>query len=132
MFCPRCYRTYEDPTHRYCPADGAALLGVSPLDRLRSRPTAQRGAIIADRYAIQGFVGSGGMARVYLAEDMSTRTPVAVKMLHPQWAQDDFACERFLREVEVATTIHHPNVVRVLDAGERGDGVPYMILEFLF
>lgn len=132
VFCPRCYRTYDLPSHRYCPADGAQLLASSPLERLRSRPTAQRGAILGNRYAIQGFVGSGGMARVYLAEDLQTRLPVAVKILHKERALDEEAVKRFLREVEVASTIVHPNVIRVLDAGERRDGVPYIVMEFLF
>jgi serine/threonine-protein kinase len=132
MFCPRCYRTYDDPLHRYCPADGAALLAASPLERLRSRPTQQQGAILDGRYAIQGFVGRGGMARVYLAEDTETCEPVAVKILHRERAQDELACRQFLREVEVAATIDHPNVIRVLDAGERSDGIPYLVLEFLF
>jgi serine/threonine-protein kinase len=132
MFCPRCYRTYEDPRHRHCPADGAELCATSPLERLRSRPTAQRGAILDGRYAIQGFVGSGGMARVYLAEDLSEKQPVAVKILHRRRSFDVDAVRRFLREIEVASTIHHPNVIRVIDAGERRDGIPYIVMEFLF
>ena len=131
MFCPRCYRTYDDVSPR-CPADGAALLDVSPLEILRSRPTEQRGAIIGDRYAIQGFVGSGGMARVYLAEDTATQTAVALKILDVERAADAFAVQRFLREVEIAARIRHPNVVQILDAGERADGVPFIVLEFLF
>ncbi|HSN97887.1 MAG TPA: serine/threonine-protein kinase [Candidatus Nanopelagicales bacterium] len=132
MFCPRCYRTYHEPNHRYCPADGAALLATSPLDRLRSRATSQRGAILGDRYAIQGFVGSGGMARVYLAEDLHTQQPVAVKILHKERAFEEEAVKRFLREVELSSTIVHPNMIRVVGSGERRDGVPYIVMEFLF
>lgn len=91
-----------------------------------------RGAIIDGRYLIQEFVGQGGMSRVYRAEDMLTQEPVAVKILHRERATDELACDRFLREVEVAATIVHPNVIRVLDAGDGDDGVPFLVLEFLF
>jgi eukaryotic-like serine/threonine-protein kinase len=105
---------------------------ASPIARIRSRPTTEQGAIVAERYVIQGFVGDGAMARVYLAEDLQVKKPVALKVLHRDRTQDQFATERFIREVRVASTIRHPNVIRVFGAGEREDGVPYMVLEFLF
>ncbi len=83
------------------------------------------------RYEVKGLIGRGGMARVYLAEDIHTRRAVAVKILNRDTAKDKVSRERFLREIEVAASIGHPNVVQVLDAGERPDGAPFIVLEFL-
>ena len=80
---------------------------------------------------MRGLIGRGGMARVYLAEDVTTKRPVAVKILNRDVAAHRVARERFLREIEVAASIGHPNVVEVLDAGERPDGAPFIVLEFL-
>src|SRR4051812_42524419 len=132
MFCPRCHRTYDEPAQRFCPDDGAPLEGVAEVHRIRARNTKQVGAVLDGRYVIRGFIGKGGMARVYLAEDVITKGPVAVKILNADVARDRVARARFLREIEVAASIGHPNVVQVLDAGERPDGSPFIVLEFLF
>lgn len=78
-----------------------------------------------------GFLGEGGMSRVYLAEDATTGEHVAVKIMKREQVSNRLARERFLREVEVAAKIRHPNVVRILDAGERADRSPFLVLEFL-
>ncbi len=131
-YCPRCHRTYEDPARRFCPEDGAALSDAPQVQNLRARPTKEIGAILDGRYEVKGLIGRGGMARVYLAEDVHTRRAVAVKILNRDIARDRVARERFLREIEVAASIGHPNVVQVLDAGERpGGGAPFIVLEFL-
>jgi len=132
MFCPRCHRQYDAPGQRFCPHDGAPLDEGSRMSRIRVRPTGKVGQIIGCRYAIRGFVGAGGMARVYVAEDTFTGEPVAVKILDREKTQNRDARERFLREVEVSATIEHPNIVKILDAGERADRSPYIVLEFLF
>ncbi len=129
--CPRCHQWYEDPTARHCPYDGAALSDTPQVQHLRARPTNSVGAILDGRYAVQGLIGRGGMARVYLAEDVRTRRAVAVKILNREVARDPVSHERFLREIEVAASIGHPHVIAVLDAGERADGASFIVLEFL-
>src|SRR5262245_899395 len=131
MFCPRCHRHYDD-THRFCPSDGERLLDSPDFDAIPSKPTRQTGAIIGDRYEVRGFIGKGAMARVYLAEDLETRRPVAIKVLEPSLAKQPSVRERFHREAQAAGRIGHPNIVRVLDVGARGDGAPYLVMEFLF
>jgi serine/threonine protein kinase len=131
VYCPSCHRNYHDEGHAFCPHDGTALIDSPPTQRTGVRATTQRGAIIGGRYVIEGFIGAGGMARVYLAEDSVTKQSVAIKILHREKAEDRAACERFLREVEVAASIHHPNLIEVLDAGEVAGGVPYLVLELL-
>jgi serine/threonine-protein kinase len=131
MFCPRCHRSYENAAFRFCADDGAQLRNDSRFSHIRARPTRQIGAILDGRYEVKGLIGQGGMAHVYLAEDTRTKLPVAVKILKREIARDRVARERFLREIEVAAAIGHPNVVQVLDAGERPDGSPFIVLEFL-
>ncbi|MFO0755604.1 MAG: serine/threonine-protein kinase [Byssovorax sp.] len=131
VYCPSCHRNYHDETHAFCPHDGTALIDSPPTQRTGVRNTTQRGAIIGGRHVIEGFIGAGGMARVYLATDTQTKQSVAIKILHREKAEDRGACERFLREVEVAATLHHPNLIEVLDAGEVAGGVPYLVLELL-
>ncbi|MCH7476371.1 MAG: protein kinase [Gemmatimonadetes bacterium] len=74
---------------------------------------------LADRYAIERELGSGGMATVYLAEDLKHHRKVAVKVLRPELAAA-IGPERFLREITIAANLSHPNILPVLDSGSRG------------
>lgn len=88
--------------------------------------------MLADRYRIRGFVGMGAMARVYLAEDQQTGSPVAVKVLEDPFRKDPNVRERFHREAKMASMIGHPSIIRIFDQGEREeDGAPFLIMEFL-
>jgi len=131
MFCPRCHRSFSEPDSVFCPDDGLPLRDDAQLGSIQTHATRTMGAILDGRYVVRGLLGKGGMARVYLAEDTRTNQLVAVKILNRDIARDRVARERFLREIEVAASIGHPNVVRVLDAGERPDGSPFIVLEFL-
>jgi eukaryotic-like serine/threonine-protein kinase len=132
MLCPRCHRGYDD-TQRFCPEDGTKLVDPpeNPAPYVVVKPTQELGAIIDGRWVIRGFLGQGGMARVYLAEDAKTRERVAVKILGREHAGDRVTRERFLREIDVAAEIGHPNIARVLDAGHRKDGSPFLVIELL-
>jgi serine/threonine-protein kinase len=120
MICPSCLRTY-DADATFCPADGARL----------AAPTARDGVVVDGRYVLRGLIGEGGTAHVYLAEDTQAGTGVAVKVLKREHTASRVVRERFLCEVEVAAAIGHPNVVRILDAGELPDRAPFMVLELL-
>ena len=85
-------------------------------------------AALADRYAIEQELGSGGMATVYLAEDLKLRRKVAVKVLRPDLAAA-LGPERFLREIEVAAQLHHPHILPLHDSGEA-DGFLYYVMPF--
>ncbi|WP_437275534.1 serine/threonine-protein kinase [Sorangium sp. So ce375] len=131
MICPRCHRAYTDRSYGFCPDDGARLVQSLSAAPPPAQPTRQFGAILEDRYVIQGFIGAGGMSRVYLAADSRTKEQVAIKILNRSFAADRAQRERFLRELEVAAALGHPSIVRVLDAGERKDGSPFIVLELL-
>ncbi len=81
---------------------------------------------LADRYAIDREIGAGGMATVYLAEDLKHRRPVAVKVLHPHLA-GSLGPERFLREIRIAARLQHPHIVPLYDSGQAGDLLYYVM-----
>jgi beta-lactam-binding protein with PASTA domain len=86
--------------------------------------------LIDGRYRIVGRIGSGGMADVYLAEDIHLGREVALKVLHRRFAQDQEFVERFRREASSAAGLQHPNVVGVFDRGEH-EGTYYIAMEHL-
>ncbi len=94
-----------------------------PLNRLTTA--------LADRYAIEREVGSGrgGMATVYLAEDVKHRRKVAVKVLRQELAVA-LGSERFVREIEIAAQLSHPHILPLYDSGEA-DGFLYYVMPFV-
>ena len=81
---------------------------------------------LADRYQIEREIGSGGMATVYLAEDLKHHRRVAMKVLRPELAAA-LGPDRFLREIEIAAQLQHPNILPLLDSGEAGGFLFYVM-----
>ncbi|HEX9166160.1 MAG TPA: serine/threonine-protein kinase, partial [Gemmatimonadales bacterium] len=77
---------------------------------------ARLAAALSDRYRIERELGAGGMATVYLAEDLKHHRPVAIKVLRPELA-DAIGPGRFLREIEIAAGLQHPHILPVHDSG---------------
>ena len=92
-------------------------------------PIARLTAALHDRYTIERQAGEGGMATVYLAEDLKHRRPVAIKVLRPELAAT-VGSERFLREIEMAAKLQHPHILPVYDSGDA-DGVLYYVMPFV-
>ncbi|MEE8192054.1 MAG: protein kinase [Gemmatimonadales bacterium] len=86
-------------------------------------------AALADRYVIDRELGRGGMAVVYLAQDLKHSRPVAIKALRPELAAA-LGTERFLREIETAARLNHPHIVPLYDSG-NADGVLYYVMPFI-
>ncbi|MEA2346521.1 MAG: hypothetical protein QOG62_308 [Thermoleophilaceae bacterium] len=78
-------------------------------------------------YRLTSALSRGGMAVVYLAEDMRLGRTVVLKILAPELAEDDNFRSRFLRESRIAASIDHPNVIPIYDAGEA-DGLLYIAM----
>jgi protein kinase-like protein len=74
---------------------------------------------LAGRYRIERELGAGGMATVFLAEDLKHGRQVAVKVLSPEVAAA-IGPERFLREIETVAQLHHPHIVPLYDSGRAG------------
>ncbi|MEO8140294.1 MAG: serine/threonine-protein kinase, partial [Gemmatimonadota bacterium] len=89
-----------------------------------------------DRYRIERQLGAGGMATVYLAEDLKHHRKVAVKVLRPELAHA-LGPERFLREIETTANLHHPHILGLYDSGtfaEQPGGPqvrPYYVMPFV-
>src|SRR5436309_2093664 len=81
---------------------------------------------LADRYRFERELGRGGMAVVYLAEDLKHRRQVAVKVLSPEVASA-IGQERFLREIEIAARLTHPHILPLYDSGAAGDQLYYVM-----
>jgi len=84
---------------------------------------------LAPRYRIEGVAGEGGMATVFLAEDLKHHRKVAVKVLRPELAAA-MGSERFLREIEIAAQLSHPHVLPLHDSGEA-DGLLYYVMPYI-
>ena len=83
------------------------------------------------RFRILGFLGRGGMGKVYKAEDRRLDEIVALKVLDPQSIRSEEAVRRFLTEVRISRKVSHPNVVRTFEFGRSGTGVPYLVMEYV-
>ncbi|MGA2383664.1 MAG: protein kinase [Gemmatimonadales bacterium] len=84
---------------------------------------------LADRYAIERELGQGGMATVYLAQDLRHQRKVALKVLRPEIAAT-LGAERFHREIQIAAQLQHPNILPVHDSGEAA-GFLYYVMPFV-
>jgi len=87
------------------------------------------GRVLGGRYRIVAPIGVGASARVYLADDITLRRRVAVKVLHDALADDDTFLRRFRAEAHAAASLNHPHVLGVYDWGH--DEVPYLVTEYL-
>ena len=91
--------------------------------------TEQLGRVLGGRYRLTAPIGTGASAEVYLADDVTLRRRVAVKVLHPGLAGDEAFLRRFGAEARAAAALSHPHIMAVYDWGE--DDGPYLVLEFL-
>ncbi len=86
--------------------------------------------VLGNRYEIIRKVGDGGMAFVYEAKDRLLNRTVAVKVLRPEFVDDEEFLGKFKREAEAVASLSHPNIVNVYDVGEDGK-VHYIVMEFI-
>ena len=84
---------------------------------------------LADRYRIERELGQGGMATVYLAQDLRHERQVAVKVLRPDLAAT-LGSDRFLREIRIAAQLQHPHILPLLDSGDSA-GFLYYVMPFV-
>ncbi|MFQ5705470.1 MAG: protein kinase [Gemmatimonadales bacterium] len=84
---------------------------------------------VADRYAIEHELGSGGMATVYLARDLRHERSVAIKVLRGEIAAA-VGSERFLYEIKITANLNHPNILPLLDSGEA-DGFLFYAMPYV-
>jgi serine/threonine-protein kinase len=96
-------------------------LNTLQLDRL--------GSALAGRYALGPELGRGGMATVYLADDLKHRRKVAIKVLHPELGSL-LGPDRFTREIQVAASLNHPHILPLYDSGVA-EGLLYYVMPYV-
>ena len=107
----------------FCPMCGA------PRTRRDGDPLL--GEVIADRYLLKERLGHGGSGTIYLAEHVTLRRQVAVKILHHELAKDELAVERFRREATMVSQLENEHIVQVHDFGRALDGRLFLAMEHL-
>ena len=99
-------------------------------------PAARLAAALADRYRLERELGQGGMATVFLAQDLKHDRPVAIKVLRAELAAA-IGAERFLREIRIAAQLQHPHILTLIDSGavpaadERDAAMLYYVMPFV-
>jgi serine/threonine protein kinase len=119
--CPKCGAEYPDTT-TLCPADGVAL---------EKTDDSLLGQILAEKYRIEERLSGGGMGTVYRGTHVLMDKTVAIKVLRPSLAADEKIVARFSREARAASKISHPHAISVTDFGEAGNGVVFLVMEYL-
>src|SRR5258706_745420 len=120
--CDRCRAEIADSA-QFCPMCGK--------ERVSSEPDQHLGMVVADRYALKSRLGQGASGTIYLAEHVTLKRKVAVKILHSELSKDDLAVERFRREATTVAEIDNEHIVEVYDFGKLPDGRLFLAMELL-
>jgi len=91
-----------------------------------SDPVTRLNAALEGRYRIESELGEGGMATVYLADDIKHERKVALKVLKPELAAV-VGAERFLAEIKTTANLQHPHILPLFDSGEADSFVFYVM-----
>jgi eukaryotic-like serine/threonine-protein kinase len=89
------------------------------------------GQVISGRYRVDELVGGGGMGAIYRAENIATRSRVAIKVLHLEMLGNAEAVARFEREAVALGRVVHPNIAAAHDVGRLDDGSCFLVLDYL-
>ena len=90
--------------------------------------------ILGERYELGAMIGTGGMADVYLAQDVRLNRQVAIKILRSDLARDPSFVTRFNKEALSVAALNHPGIVSVYDSGKEDSpsgAMPYIVMEFV-
>jgi len=137
--CPTCHNELDDGV-RFCPHDGTPLTETAQAVGVRT-PAGSRAphksqelqlpVVVGSRYRLTEFRGSGGMAKVYKATDVTLEREVAVKLINPELRVEPEFDARFQREARIASQLHDPHIVVVHDFGIDSALGPFLVMEFL-
>ncbi len=109
----------------------AALSEEAKSARMPTSTSVSPGQIIGDRYRVDEPIGEGGMGIVCRATHVGLDTPVAIKLIRPDFKDDEEFVRRFLNEARRAALLKSDRVTRVHDVGQLESGEPYLVMELL-
>ena len=116
--------TLEDDTQMGALPTAAATLAY------QTREHFEVGTTLAERYQVEGLLGSGGMGEVYCALDTRLERKVAIKVLNRKSRENDELCERFEREIKAVAALTHSNIVTLFDTSTFG-GTSFAVMELI-
>lgn len=126
-YCPICEQSYAE---RVCPQDGVLTVPAATMQAVDR--DLEPGVVIGGRYRVEARLGSGGMAKVYRATQLSMQRPVALKVMQAGLLSDAQAMKRFYREAQAASSLTHPNIVNVHDFGVDDETqMPFLAMELV-
>ncbi|MBR2373087.1 MAG: serine/threonine protein kinase, partial [Lentisphaeria bacterium] len=131
LSCPQCGAAIQtEEPNEFGTEDGTTIAGVAGT---ASRRRMLQDGEFFDKFRIISFLGSGGMAEVYLAEHLLLKQQCALKLMRSGMDQDDpVFIKRFVREAKVTHQLNHPNIVRVFDAGsDFQTGCLFIAMEYV-
>jgi len=135
MKCPQCQAENADQS-KFCAECGSKLavsgevLYTKTMTLETGYKVLGKGKIFADKYAIIGEIGQGGMGIIYKAEDINLKRTVALKFLPAEFMRLPEAKERFIREAQSAAALSHPNICTIYEVAEAA-GQPYIAMEYI-
>jgi serine/threonine protein kinase/tetratricopeptide (TPR) repeat protein len=134
MICSYCHT--PNPTNAdVCSVCGSGLdiredVGIGATLEVSQSASIKTGTDFGPRYHVESLLGSGGMGKVYKARDRELDRTVAIKVLRPDLMTDPMALQRFKHELLLASSISHPNILRIHDLGEY-NGVKFISMAYV-
>ena len=134
MICLHCHT--PNPTNAdVCSQCGSGLdigadVGLGATLEVSQSASINTGTDFGPRYHVESLLGSGGMGKVYKARDRELERTVAIKVLRPDLMTDAQALQRFKHELLLASSISHPNILRIHDLGEY-NGVKFISMAYV-
>jgi len=126
--CPKC-DTKTDA--KICPDCGIATIDEAKFQQSASDPAHLIGRVLMGRYEVVKLLGRGGMGDVYYGIQKAIARKCAIKVLKTSLLENLDAVKRFHREVLLASSLNHPNIVNIYDFGRTEDGLLFMVMEVL-
>jgi eukaryotic-like serine/threonine-protein kinase len=134
VICSHCHT--PNPTNAaVCTRCGSGLdigadVGLGATLEVSQSASINTGTDFGPRYHVESLLGSGGMGKVYKARDRELERTVAIKVLRPDLMTDPMALQRFKHELLLASSISHPNILRIHDLGEY-NSVKYISMAYV-